>query len=281
MTNKLPEALRLADEFDEYGASFDDGPGMFAEAAALLRIQHALLEQAREATQNLCKLAINGESVLWTAEYDRLRDALAALDRLEAAAVPELSREDVLPAWEDPRVQVVYELLCNMPEGKPADDHWEGWTARHIVASFARSVPVGEARPVAWDASQIKQPGWHHVAAAFVAGAREARANPEADEHIFDRSADAYSKQVFEEVDPESERRLRTGDFNSPSVTTPPAPPEGWRMVPESALQWLFGEVGAFECPPERYFRGKPPAFWWRSVFRELIAAAPQPGDKA
>ena len=40
-----------------------------------------------------------------------------------------------LPDWEDPRVQIVYELLCAdlVP---PGDDHWEGWVARHIVAAL-------------------------------------------------------------------------------------------------------------------------------------------------
>jgi hypothetical protein len=51
--------------------------------------------------------------------------------------------------------------------------------------------------------------------------------------------------------------------------------PEGYKLVPVSALQWLFGEAGEFECPPERYFRGKSPTYWWRSVFRGLIEAAP------
>lgn len=64
-----------------------------------------------------------------------------------------------------------------------------------------------------WDASQIKQPDWSHVQAAFIEGAREARANPEADDALFKRAADGYTKRVFEDVDPESERRLRTGDF--------------------------------------------------------------------
>lgn len=55
------------------------------------------------------------------------------------------------------------------------------------------------------------------------------------------------------------------------------AAPPGYVLVPASALRWLFGEEGEFECPPEKYFRGKPPAYWWRSVLREKLAAAPQP----
>lgn len=62
----------------------------------------------------------------------------------------------------------------------------------------------------AWDASQIKSPGWDHVFAAFVEGAREARANPEATDDDFRRAADGHTKRVFEEVDPVSEAALRT-----------------------------------------------------------------------
>ena len=60
-----------------------------------------------------------------------------------------------------------------------------------------------------FDAANIKQPGWDHVFAAFVEGAREARANSEATDHDFKRAADGYTKRVFEEIDPESERALR------------------------------------------------------------------------
>lgn len=72
--------------------------------------------------------------------------------------------------------------------------------------------------PGAWDASQIKQPGWQHVEAAFIEGAREARANPEADEAMFRRAADGYTKRVFEEVDPTSEAALRTESWRTPGV---------------------------------------------------------------
>jgi hypothetical protein len=63
------------------------------------------------------------------------------------------------------------------------------------------------AKPVA-DASQLKQPHWGHVMQAFVDGAREARANPDATEHDFGRAADGYTKRVFAEVDPAGDRYL-------------------------------------------------------------------------
>lgn len=45
------------------------------------------------------------------------------------------------------------------------------------------------------------------------------------------------------------------------------------RIVPVTALDWLHGEGEDFECPTELYFRGAPPAYWWRSVFRQKAAA--------
>lgn len=55
------------------------------------------------------------------------------------------------------------------------------------------------------------------------------------------------------------------------------AVPQGYTLVPDAALRWLFGEEGDFVCPPDRYFRGAAPPYWWRSVFRDWIAAAPTP----
>ena len=57
----------------------------------------------------------------------------------------------------------------------------------------------------------------------------------------------------------------------------PRAAEEGeWVLVRKEAIDWLNGESD-FECPPDRYFRGAPPKYWWRSVFREKagLTAAP------
>lgn len=77
---------------------------------------------------------------------------------------------------------------------------------------------------------------------------------------------------------------IADGQLNAtvtPLYARPTAAPAGCVVVPESALKWLLGDEGNFECPPENYFRGKPPAYWWRSVFRKLISAAPCEGEKA
>lgn len=53
-------------------------------------------------------------------------------------------------------------------------------------------------------------------------------------------------------------------------------PPEGYVLVRREAIDWLNGE-GDFECPPDRYFRGAPPRYWWRSVFREKAGLSARP----
>lgn len=57
----------------------------------------------------------------------RIRSAIVSLPTL---------REDVTVAeWEDPQVKAVYELLCDQTQ-PPADEHWEGFAARRIVAAL-------------------------------------------------------------------------------------------------------------------------------------------------
>lgn len=79
-----------------------------------------------------------------------------------------------------------------------------------MVATEAYEDEPADEGPRTWDASHIKQPGWHHVQAAFIEGAREAKANPECADDDIRRAADGYTKRVFEEVDPVSEAALRT-----------------------------------------------------------------------
>ncbi len=44
---------------------------------AAIAKKDAAIKELREALKTLCKLALNGESVLWTAEYDQARTTLA------------------------------------------------------------------------------------------------------------------------------------------------------------------------------------------------------------
>ncbi len=50
----------------------------------------------------------------------------------------EEAREPVaLKDWEDPRVQKVYEILCDTETEPPEGHHWEGFQAQRIVAALA------------------------------------------------------------------------------------------------------------------------------------------------
>jgi hypothetical protein len=57
--------------------------------------------------------------------------------------------EELLPKWGDPRVQTVYDLLCDDVVPRNRAEHWEGFLARRIVAALsAAPAPVevdGEA----------------------------------------------------------------------------------------------------------------------------------------
>jgi hypothetical protein len=49
-------------------------------------------------------------------------------------------------AFDDPLVQTVYNILCDADEGKPREEHWEGWKARRIVAAL--TTPQTQPAPV-------------------------------------------------------------------------------------------------------------------------------------
>lgn len=48
---------------------------------------------------------------------------------------PSTQRESDADWPTDPRVKLVYELLCDTSE-PPGDLHWEGWLAERIVAAL-------------------------------------------------------------------------------------------------------------------------------------------------
>jgi phosphatidylethanolamine-binding protein (PEBP) family uncharacterized protein len=49
-----------------------------------------------------------------------------------------------LPPWDDPRVQVVYALLCDWPD-PPDGEHWEGWVARNIIAALEATASASQS----------------------------------------------------------------------------------------------------------------------------------------
>lgn len=114
--------------------------------------------------------------------------------------------------------------------------------------SFGRSASDTSLSPAsAWDASQIKPPRWDHVFAAFVDGAREARANEGAADADFVRAADGYTKRVFEEVDPVSEEALRTSTVPSADDVICPACAHQFRAIPVNVQSLLL--AAGFEPP--------------------------------
>jgi hypothetical protein len=88
----------------------------------------------------------------------------------------------------------------------------------------------------------FEQPNWAHVGQAFIDGAREARANPDATDDTFVLSADAYTKQLFEKLDPESERLLRENAY--PPAAQPEQQPVGY-VTEDGDVEWYK------EIPPE------------------------------
>jgi hypothetical protein len=63
--------------------------------------------------------------------------------------------------WEDPRVQIVYTLLCADEAPPDREEHWEGWIARRIVAALATKpaeTPAAESDEwLRWDADVLKR----------------------------------------------------------------------------------------------------------------------------
>ncbi len=59
-------------------------------------------------------------------------------------------------AFEDPRVQKVYELLCS-EERPPQGEHWEGFVARRIVDALA--APAAVAVPDGWKLVPVEPTG--------------------------------------------------------------------------------------------------------------------------
>ena len=72
----------------------------------------------------------------WSYGYDAGRAVEQALDKkAENARALGLDYEPVAD-FDDTQVQTVYNILCDADEGKPREEHWEGWKARQIVAAL-------------------------------------------------------------------------------------------------------------------------------------------------
>lgn len=212
---------------------------MFSDHAevskATLRAAIALLECSTLDASDERMRAMVSRFLGWPLPQTFSPDCYISFDRERANAVSWPIGTNLFTATE---AQQMLEHVLAKPadEGGTLENHcpgcgdssgWNGGVRCALCNSDgSKSMPAG-AQP--WDASHIKQPGWHHVEAAFIEGAREARANPEADEAMFRRAADGYTKRVFEEVDPTSEAALRTESWRDPDTgrTTPKPQPCG------------------------------------------------------
>jgi len=149
--------------------------------------------------------------------------------RAALSAVSTLVAAEPSAKFEDPRVQVAYDLLCSY-EAAPLAQHWEGWVARRIVDALDVAPPVPPA-----EASE-RVPGWS-FAGWFINDAAEG-APPHwaqvASEHANDPDVQALS-------------------FECPDFTLPaPVPSEHVAVVAGTSmqrrLQWV-NAVAAFDLP--------------------------------
>lgn len=236
--NTLREALKHGIKLlNHHGVAVGCMP-LHEALAALSRLEAAAAAEYERGRQD----GMKQEHALW--QMQRIGQ------EIEAAAVPEMSREDV--------VRLAREAgLCM------ANDEWP---LMERFASLVRSVPVGEVKPAPQGSG-----GWQSYAEAL-----------ERERDFFRRLAQSKSKHERGDVwywqgdgddHPESMGNdmvvvIRADQLRA--LTTPPAPPKGWRMVPveptEAMEQAMADSLGA--CV-KAY-----------AVWADVLAAAPQPGDK-
>jgi hypothetical protein len=77
--------------------------------------------------------------------------------RMEPAAQPAPVQEPVAD-FDDAQVQTVYNILCDADEGKPREEHWEGWKARRIVAALT-TPPAAQQRIDRLEAELMRMQG--------------------------------------------------------------------------------------------------------------------------
>ena len=63
-------------------------------------------------------------------------DSQIAWEAWQAALAMQMPEVEPVASFDDPRVQTVYKILCS-PVQPPADEHWEGFTARLIADALA------------------------------------------------------------------------------------------------------------------------------------------------
>ena len=104
-------------------------------------------QQATPASGNILTDAFNEVQALKqqaTPEPVLLNGLTEAETNATASVMGLTATPEPLTSFDDPKVQVVYDLLCS-DEAPPPEQHWEGWVARRIVDALAATPePVGE-----------------------------------------------------------------------------------------------------------------------------------------
>lgn len=87
-----------------------------------------------------------------------------------------------------------------------------------------------------------------------------------------DATGEAYQSAWLESLLDKADDVVKVGDVLLAAQSPRPQAevPEGWVLVPQSALDWLNGEGDDFERPADA--RG---AFWWRTEFKRRCLSAP------
>lgn len=206
----------------------------------------------------------------------QIDNMVSGLSRLEAAAVPELSLEDVVRLAE--RFHETYERLApsfgyeTRPETRQFDPTTPNGKLMIAVcaelASLVRSVPVGEVKPVAWEGGE----GWESLAWELCAD---------------ENGEEACNELIWEGgpvPEPWGDRWMKYEGEAKRLIalvhkhTTPPAPIEGWRMVPVAPTEAMIDAAkGGAALNPSMA------AIWRKGLlgnWRAMLAAVPQPGDK-
>lgn len=73
-------------------------------------------------------------------------DYLRKRPAIRAAIVEALDQGKPASQFSDPRVQIVYEILCDDNTPPTLEQHWEGWAARKIVDALAAAPPQAAQR---------------------------------------------------------------------------------------------------------------------------------------
>ena len=98
----------------------------------------------RKAAEEAAKVLANALSI----DFNDKRDWYSYKHDVEYAANllrQALAQPEPVAKFDDPKVQLVYEILCS-DEAPPKGEHWEGFMARRIVDALAH--PEQESKPM-------------------------------------------------------------------------------------------------------------------------------------